>query len=395
MNTLSTFLERPHAEKAHLGAVFTPAEIAGQAACWPDTFERVRERRDEIQRFLAVRGLRDGRESRPMVSLIGAGTSDYAGRCLCALLREQWDCDVEALPSTTLLASYAESLRPERPRLWISISRSGNSPEGVAVLERALEKNPEIAHIVISCSATGKMARLVEHRDNCLSLVLGEQTNDKSLAMTASFTNMVVCGQALAHIWSLDAYGDVLSQMCEAAEPFLDIAAQAAETFAEQGFARACFLGSGTLAAVAAECALKLLELTAGQVKTMSETTLGLRHGPMSALDTDTLLVQFLSTDATRRHYELDLLREIEAKQLVGAIVAVQGAERCELGGLETVTLLAPPRQGSIADHYRAPLDVIFGQCLGLFQSLRLGLSPDSPSPNGAISRVVPAFTIY
>jgi tagatose-6-phosphate ketose/aldose isomerase len=48
-----------------------------------------------------------------------------------------------------------------------------------------------------------------------------------------------------------------------------------------------------------------------------------------------------------------------------------------------------------LADEYRAPVDVMLGQLLGLFCSLRLGLKPDSPSPNGAISRVVSHVNIY
>jgi tagatose-6-phosphate ketose/aldose isomerase len=38
---------------------------------------------------------------------------------------------------------------------------------------------------------------------------------------------------------------------------------------------------------------------------------------------------------------------------------------------------------------------VIFGQLMGLFASLQLGFKPDTPSPNGAISRVVQTIGIY
>jgi tagatose-6-phosphate ketose/aldose isomerase len=49
----------------------------------------------------------------------------------------------------------------------------------------------------------------------------------------------------------------------------------------------------------------------------------------------------------------------------------------------------APP------DALRPPLDVIFGQLLGLFCSLEAGLAPDTPSPSGAISRVVSQVRIH
>jgi tagatose-6-phosphate ketose/aldose isomerase len=44
---------------------------------------------------------------------------------------------------------------------------------------------------------------------------------------------------------------------------------------------------------------------------------------------------------------------------------------------------------------YRPAVDVIFSQMLGLFSSIELGLKPDTPSPNGLISRVVEKFAIY
>ena len=48
-----------------------------------------------------------------------------------------------------------------------------------------------------------------------------------------------------------------------------------------------------------------------------------------------------------------------------------------------------------LADEYRAPLDVMLAQLLGLLCSLRLGLKPDTPSPDGTISRVVSHVNIY
>jgi len=213
--------------------------------------------------------------------------------------------------------------------------------------------------------------------------------------MTSSFTNMLVCGHALAHIWNLPAYRPILAELCMAAESFLPVAADAAANLSGQEHQRACFVGSGLLAGVASEAALKLLELTAGNVKTMSETTLGLRHGPMATLDKETLFILFLSTDETRRRYELDLLKEIEEKDLVAASFVVSGAGPVDLPGLQRTHLLAASIPLAIPDFYLPVVEILFGQCLGLFSSLHYGLAPDSPSPNGAISRVVQPIGIY
>jgi tagatose-6-phosphate ketose/aldose isomerase len=395
MNPLEKLLQLPKAERQERGMLYTPAEIARQPGVWPSTLGVIEDRIDEIRSFLEACGLKDNHSSRPAITLIGAGTSDYVGQCLVALLRDQWQCDVQAVPSTTLLTSFAEYIVPEKPRLWISFSRSGSSPEGVAVLQRALAEQPQIAHIVISCDGAGSMAQMIRGHRHCLSLVLGKETNDQGLAMTGSFTNLLISGHALAHAWSLDSYRSTLDGMCRVALPFLDQASTLAASLASMRFQSACFLGSGDLAGLAAESALKVLELSCGNVKTMSETTLGLRHGPMAALDEQTLLVLFLSSDEARRRYEYDLLREIEDKKIVGLAIAVSASGPCNLDGLHHTRLLAPDTTAVIPDFYSPAVDVLFGQCLGLFASLEFGLAPDTPSPNGVLSRVVPSFGIH
>ena len=62
----------------------------------------------------------------------------------------------------------------------------------------------------------------------------------------------------------------------------------------------------------------------------MSETYLGLRHGPMSYVHDDTIVVCFLSSDTTLRTYEADLLRELDHKDLglLKLIVGGAGAGR-------------------------------------------------------------------
>ena len=62
-----------------------------------------------------------------------------------------------------------------------------------------------------------------------------------------------------------------------------------------------------------------MLEMTDGRVKTFPETYLGLRHGPMCAIDDDALVVCFLASDPVARAYEVDLVRELDRKKLGGA----------------------------------------------------------------------------
>jgi tagatose-6-phosphate ketose/aldose isomerase len=394
VNALSELLILPDSEKKTRGLVHTPAEIAQQPDTWQSTFQLFKRRRAEVKDFLASAGLAVDPRIRPTVFLVGAGTSDYVGHSLAYLFRKAWQCEVVAVPSTDLLTHMDELCAPERKYLWISFSRSGDSPEGVAVLERACKRRPDIYHLVISCNANGRMIRANAGNPQVLSICLDDVVNDRALAMTSSFSNMVVFGQCLAHADDLGRYEQVLLQLIHAGRSFLPIAADCAAALAKEPYAKACFVGSGPLRAVAKESALKLLELTAGKVLTMSESALGLRHGPMAALDQDTLFVCFLSGNRRVQEYERNLLEEIGNKRLVRTRVVVAGSGVPAINSFAEHRL-APAGALAVADDYRAPVDVIFGQVLGLFFSLRWKLRPDCPSPNGAISRVVQNVGIH
>lgn len=394
MNALANLLELSESQKVLRGLLHTPGEIAQQPATWHATYERFRQHRGEIREFLRSAGVGQGAAQRPTVFLLGAGTSDYIGKSLFQLLRRCWQCEVIAVPSTDLLTHFEEFIVPDQRYLWISFSRSGDSPEGVAVLQRALREHPEFHHLVVSCNANGQMIRDIAGKPQALGICLDDAVNDRGLAMTSSFSNMVVFGQCLAHVETPEEYEAVLKELAGAGKSLLGAAANCASELASGTYTKACFVGSGPLRGVASESALKLLEMTAGRIQTISESALGLRHGPMAALNQETIFVCFLSGDERVRKYEIDLLDQIGIKKLVRTRVIVAREWGRQLGAVAE-HVVSPGTPLAVADDYRPPLDVMFGQLLGLFFSLRCGLKPDCPSPNGAISRVVQEVSIY
>jgi tagatose-6-phosphate ketose/aldose isomerase len=388
-NPLLELVELGAEEKTARGLVYTPREIWQQPDTWLKTFSLMQERREEIASFLAK-----SVDTSTTVYLIGAGTSDYVGRALTSVLRQCWKCDVIAVPSTELVTNMENYVLPGKQYLWISFSRSGDSSEGVGVLEMALRQYPQVRHVVITCNKDGEMSRLCAGRENAYVLVLDDAVNDRGLAMTSSFSNMVLAGQCLGRIADLESQREIVDQLATMGSRMLAEVAPVAESVSRLGCRKACFVGSGALAAVATECALKSLELTAGSIYAMAESTMGLRHGPMSALDGETLFVSFISGDERRRRYEVDLLEEIAAKRLGKVRVAIAPASDERLRELCDHVIELGAGDG-VVDDYRAPVDVIFGQMLGLFASVRAGLQPDHPSPSGTINRVVQHVRIY
>ncbi len=393
MPILTSLVSLDEEQKQARGLCFTPREIAQQPDTWKTTLSVFRQAESKIVRFLEASGVRDALEKRPTVLLVGAGTSDYIGQALVLLLRQAWGCEVFPCASTDLLPNLETYIVAGRPYLWISFSRSGDSPEGVAALERAIESYPEIAHLVVTCNARAQMIKVCARAQRACVVVLDDAVNDRSLAMTSSFTNMILLGQCLAHAWSLSDYVPVHERLVQAASALLERAADQAQRIASLHYERICFIGSGALASVAKESALKVLEMTAGQVLTMSETVLGLRHGPMAALGPGTLLVCFASEHLPGALYARDLLLELGAKKIAGERIVVGPApHQAQFASCCEVYL---PLQESIHDLYRPALDVIFGQLLALFCSMARGLKPDAPSPRGVINRVVQHFNIY
>ena len=49
----------------------------------------------------------------------------------------------------------------------------------------------------------------------------------------------------------------------------------------------------------------------------------------------------------------------------------------------------------NVPDLALAPVALVFGQCLALLASLKLGITPDNPSASGTVTRVVSGVTIH
>ncbi len=390
-SAIASLLYLSEQEKESRGIVHTPKEIAQQPGTWAATAKNILANRSAIVAFLERAGVTaDDLRDRPSVILAGAGTSDYIGQAVSRVLRREWNCEVAAVPSTELLTNMSDFILPGRKYLMISFSRSGESSEGVATLEQTAGLYPgQISHLIVTCNASGTMATF----PGAFSLVLDDAVNDRGLAMTSSFTNMVIAGHLLAHIHHSAGYETILQEMAAIAARIIPQAADLAARLAQKRYSRMCFIGAGSLQAAAEESSLKVLELNAGKIATIAQSPLGLRHGPLSFVDSDTLLVAYLSSDPHRVCYELDLLDEIAHKNLAGELVIVAPGITSRIEDL-TPNILSLNSSAIVTDAYRAPVDVILGQMLGLFTSLSNNMLPDTPS-TGAIGRVVSHVTIY
>ena len=343
-------------------------EILQQPLLWPTTVERVRSASDRLQL--------PARLQNAHVVLTGAGTSAYAASSVATA----WP-GARAIPTTNLLTDTERYLRGVGAA--ISLARSGDSPESLAVVERIRNLRPDILQLAIVCDENGALS------DSNLDglIVLDPRTNDKSLVMTSAFSNLVLAGLVLAQPDAAAASVNDFSKRAEELLPDIDRACQQISARVRD---RIVVLSSSPSHGFAREAALKTLEMTAGRFPVMSETYLGLRHGPMSFVKADTLVLCLLSNDRLRRQYEIDLIHELRAKK-IGYIVGI--ADPSESSGLfDCIIPAVAPLED---DALRTPYEIIGPQLLGYHLSLRIGLNPDNPSPDGVINRVVQGVTIH
>lgn len=376
------------------GLRHTPFEISQQPGLWRTMLPGVLAFVDSLRNFLP--------KNRPIV-LAGAGTSAYAAEAVETTLKKRGWSHVEAIGSTELILD-PEALFPAEPFTLVSFARSGNSPEGNAAFSLASALRPDTRHIVITCNEDGELARLARNAgpDVARLFILPEEANDQGLAMTSSFSSMVLAGQALGHVDELSRFETDVLYIAQAAEHLMKNAADSIGELAKEPFKRAVFIGARNHYATALESHLKVQELSDGQVASAAQTLLGIRHGPMSAINKETIMCVFLSQDEYVRSYEMDLLRELRDKQLgmkTMACVPALGERGQSLEFAELVDVIVPVGVATESDTpeddlWVAPMAIV-GQILGLMKSVALGLKPDTPSADDVIHRVVQGVTIY
>jgi len=368
------------------GGYWTAREIAQQPRIWMQVRESLAAGREPLDRFL--RPLLSQRALR--VILTGAGTSAFVGECLAPALRRRWQLPVDAVSTTDLVASPDSWLLPDEPTLFVSFARSGNSPESVAALELAERYVTAGHHLIVTCNAAGALAQRARSLPNAHVILMPEESNDRSFAMTSSFSAMLLAA-GLAFD-AIPAEPAATATLADAGRMMLQRMLPLAGRLADERFQRIVYLGSKELKGLAREAALKMLELTDGKVVAVADTPLGFRHGPKTFINSRTLVVVFEAADRYTRRYDRDLIDELRADGIAGRVVALTDADAAAAEHADTLSMpaLVPAGDLGLCLPY-----IVFAQVLAFMQSLAAGNRPDTPNAAGTVSRVVRGVSIY
>lgn len=301
----------------------------------------------------------------------GAGTSAYIGDILAAGLEGQPGPRFRSVPTTDIVARPQAYLRGQ-PRLIISFGRSGNSTESLGLLNALDTLAPDWPRLNIICNGQSALAKDTKAK----VITLPEATHDQGFAMTSSFSTMLLTAAALFdQTLPADQTAQRFAALSDALQTLLpQFIAHAASARVPE---RAVFTGSGPLAFAAREAALKVMELAAGKIPALWDSTLGFRHGPKSFTVGKTDLWLFRSADPHTRAYDDDLLAELRSQFPNSHVTAPEIPQPC-------------------SDLWSAPLYVALAQLLAVHWSDALGLTVDDPFVGqGTLTRVVSGVRLH
>jgi tagatose-6-phosphate ketose/aldose isomerase len=376
------------------GAHWTIREVLQQPDIWREVADLMTGHARRLHAFLAP--LLQQPDAR--IILTGAGTSAFIGQCLAPYLTQRLGRRVEAIATTDIVAGPDSFLVRGTPTLLVSFARSGNSPESMAAVDLADGLLTQCHHLIFTCNGDGALYRDAAARTHSHCVLLPEASNDRSFAMTSSFTGMLLAAAlALRPQSAPSCDAELLGLLAAGVLPGF---VPQLHALARTAFHRVIYLGSRELKGLAHEAALKMLELTDGRIVAMADSPLGFRHGPKTVLDARTLVVLFLGNDPHARRYDEDLAAELR-NDGVAAQVVVLAASPCAAAGDDTLLLThglsqtQRERAGLVTDLELCLPYALFAQSLAILHSLRLGLQPDRPNVAGKVSRVVQGVAIH
>lgn len=303
------------------------------------------------------------------VIFTGCGSTYYLSLAAAALYQELTGRPARAIsggelllnPQTVLMAGIEGVL----PRiLLVAISRSGTTTETVKAVEKfRAEQRGDV--LVISnygetLSKLGDMNIIIPHGQ------------EESVAQTRSFASMYVAVTAFcARMAGRDDLLDSMSALPDVGRHLIQKFETTARKIGEDlTFDRFYFLGSGIRYGLACEISLKMKEMSL----THSEPFhfLEFRHGPMSMVTADTLIVAFLSE--SNRSHEQAVLNEMQA--LGGQVLAV-GESAADIN-----------LESGIPESVRAVLYLPILQLIAFYRSISKGLNPDRPNNLTAVVKL-------
>ncbi|MDY4646618.1 MAG: SIS domain-containing protein [Aerococcus suis] len=379
-----------------LGARITTEEIKQQPKLWQEALDIYEGKKQEIKDFLA-KVTADSQGKRVRVIFTGAGTSQYVGDTVTPHLNQTGDTSqfvFESYATTDIVAHPQSYLFPDETTILVSFARSGNSPESLAAKEIANKYVNNIYHLLITCASEGKLATESEGKENEFLLSMPEKSNDAGFAMTGSFTCMTLSAMLVFDTTADSEKAEYVKAAATLGEEVVS-REEDIQKWVDLDYDRVVYLGSGALSGLAREAQLKLLELTAGQVATVFDSSMGFRHGPKSFINEKTIVFDFVANDTYTSQYDYDILTEVATDDIAQATVGIEQQTQDSGKEFEGSRFTFSSDAILLPAGYLALPYIMVAQTFALLTSVKVDNTPDTPSATGTVNRVVKGVTIH
>ncbi len=335
---------------------YTFQEITTQPAAWRAMLQDAESQTSALRSYWQ-------REKLQEIICIGCGSTHYLARTAAVTFQGMTGVSGKAYPASELLLFPHIVLSSSAGRMLVAISRSGETTETLKAMEVFRTRDPGPVLGVV-CYPDTSLAKLTS-----VSLVARE-AHEQSVAQTRSFTSMLVAVQALVSIMAGHTLSRRFFELPELGAAIItDSLSLAQQLGGDAALERFYFLGSGPFYGLACEAMLKMKEMSLSYSEAYH--FLEFRHGPMSMVNRQTLVVGLLSTAALS--HEIAVLKDMRA--LGGRVLAITPAELPPEAADYQIVLpkgLTDLERGAL---YLPPL-----QLLAFYRSLHNGLNPDTPT---------------
>jgi glucosamine--fructose-6-phosphate aminotransferase (isomerizing) len=258
--------------------------------------------------------------------------------------------------SELLLTPESLLLKDNKKSLLFAISRSGTTTETLNAVKRFKDYN------------SGEIIALTNYGDSSLAS-LGDFSifipagQEQSVAQTRSFASLYVCICALASLTNdrkFDFY--TMHSLPSTGERLITNYENLADKFGnDRNFEKYYVLGSGYRYGLASEVSLKLKEMSLAHSQPFY--FLEFRHGPISMVDTNTLVIGLLAENSRNIEYSMiEDIREIGGKTM---LLAEKDADINFESG--------------VSELLRGVLYLPVLQLLAYYRAVSQGLNPDKP----------------
>lgn len=366
----------------------TAQEIVQQPALWKKIYELIVKDKQRIADFVKANIDKETR-----ILFTGAGSSDYVGDIIKSYVKSCRNARTESVATTDIVANPQDVIERGIKTVLVSFARSGNSPESIGAYQIMQENTDKIAHVIITCNKDGNLVGAAKDNGNCFMLILPEETNDKGFAMTSSFSCMLLAALLFFDIDRLEENKKYVDTISHLGELIVQKDWEKMRNLSNCNPERVVYLGAGCLSGLAQEMALKNMELTNGTIATMQESILGFRHGPKTFMDKNTDVIVLMSRNEYTNQYIRDLLKEIYHDTRKHKLIVISCEKDEEIKDISDEHIFVEGE--GVPDVYSALVYVLYGQMFAFFNSARLGIGPDDPSPDGSVNRVVKGVVLH